>query len=263
MLHVLKEAKKDGKKTYWEIYDAVNEAYRRFYGEPKVSNHTWDKKLAEMVEDVKMWQTCGKNRKDQLDKVQKENYRLSRYALFSIVDLLLVVDNVLSCLLQVLSIFGELLHLHCVIIAFVGFELVRHLLFSKIRLNDKSFESCLLRVLLTELSLHVFEERVRADLNVGDFDGSQVNTPSFDDLRHLCEYSLAKALSVFEDFVDGGVGDLVPHDGTCHRTQTQFREQNTKKATLERLVVETDLREEQMSHQLEAHKRYYDTMKVQ
>ena len=30
--------------------------------------------------------------------------------------------------------------------------------------------------------------------------------------------------------------------------QTQFREQNTKKATLERLVVKTDLEEEQMNH---------------
>lgn len=44
--------------------------------------------------------------------------------------------------------------------------------------------------------------------------------------------------------------------------QTQFREQNTKKATLERLVVETDLREERMGHELETHKRYYDTYKV-
>ena len=45
--------------------------------------------------------------------------------------------------------------------------------------------------------------------------------------------------------------------------QTQFREQNTKKATLEKLVVETDLREERMSHQLTQHKRYWDTHKLE
>jgi len=45
--------------------------------------------------------------------------------------------------------------------------------------------------------------------------------------------------------------------------QTQFREQNTKKATLEKLVVATDLREEEMGHELETHKRYWDTYKNQ
>ena len=45
--------------------------------------------------------------------------------------------------------------------------------------------------------------------------------------------------------------------------QTQFREQNTKKATLEKLVVETDIREERMGHQLEEHKRNWDTSLVQ
>jgi len=41
--------------------------------------------------------------------------------------------------------------------------------------------------------------------------------------------------------------------------QVQFREQNTKKATLERLVVTTDLREEEMGHELDTHKRSWDT----
>ena len=45
--------------------------------------------------------------------------------------------------------------------------------------------------------------------------------------------------------------------------QTQFREQNTKKATLERLVVKTDLEEEQMTHELEAHKRSWETAATQ
>ena len=45
--------------------------------------------------------------------------------------------------------------------------------------------------------------------------------------------------------------------------QTQFREQNTKKATLERLVVQTDLDEERLSHELEDHKRSWDTSKTQ
>ena len=45
--------------------------------------------------------------------------------------------------------------------------------------------------------------------------------------------------------------------------QTQFREQNTKKATLEKLVVATDLREDEMGHELENHKRYWDTYQIQ
>ena len=45
--------------------------------------------------------------------------------------------------------------------------------------------------------------------------------------------------------------------------QTQFREQNTKKATLEKLVVATDLREEEMGHELETHKRSWDTSNTQ
>ena len=45
--------------------------------------------------------------------------------------------------------------------------------------------------------------------------------------------------------------------------QTQFRETNTKKATLEKLVVETALKEETMTHEIASHKREWDTKKLQ
>ena len=45
--------------------------------------------------------------------------------------------------------------------------------------------------------------------------------------------------------------------------QTQFREQNTKKAAVERLEVQTALREQEMSHGITDHKRTWDTKKVQ
>ena len=44
--------------------------------------------------------------------------------------------------------------------------------------------------------------------------------------------------------------------------QTQFREQNVKKATIERLEVKTALREKEMGHGITEHKRNLDASKV-
>lgn len=60
------------------------------------------------------------------------------------------------------------------------------------------------------------------------------------------------------------VTDVKICSGTLFKNlQTQFREANQKKATIERLEVESSIKEEEMTHQLESNKRDWDTKLVQ
>ena len=69
-------------------------------------------------------------------------------------------------------------------------------------LNDHALEGSLLIVLLSELALHIFEERARADLDISDLDCGEMDTPASDDGGHLLHDSLTKGLPVLDDVVD-------------------------------------------------------------
>ena len=52
------------------------------------------------------------------------------------------------------------------------------------------------------------------------------------------------------------VTDVTVSSGSLfYDMQTEFREQSTKNATVEKLAVESDIKDEQMGHELEAYKR--------
>ena len=116
--------------------------------------------------------------------------------------LLKVYDGILESI-NPLGIVSDGSNLPGILSSLDFFKFVRQPVFMKISLDDQSFESRFLCILLTELSLHVLEESTGADPDISDFNSCEVNTPTFDDLSHFLEDSLTKALSVLDDFGDG------------------------------------------------------------
>ena len=69
-------------------------------------------------------------------------------------------------------------------------------------------------LLLLELSLHVGEQSVRADLNVRDLNGLKPHAPACQGLLEIVFENFTKGRSVLQNVIDGHVGDLVTDDGS-------------------------------------------------
>jgi len=57
-------------------------------------------------------------------------------------------------------------------------------------------------LMLAEVGLKVLKQIVGADLNVGDLDGLQVDTPAFDDLLHIVHDDIAQIIPILQHVND-------------------------------------------------------------
>ena len=87
-------------------------------------------------------------------------------------------------------------------------------------LDNKSLKSGFLLVLFTEFSLHIFEKAAGKDLDVYDFDGGEMHSPSLNDFTHFIEHLLSDLLTILDDVVDGRVGNLIANDCAGHAGQS-------------------------------------------
>ena len=71
--------------------------------------------------------------------------------------------------------------------------------------------------------MHVFEERTRENLDVGDLHRGQMDAPTRNNFSHLAYDLFTEQLAVLDDVVDGRVCDLVADDGARHISKSIVR----------------------------------------
>jgi len=67
-------------------------------------------------------------------------------------------------------------------------------------------------LILTELTLKVAEDGLREDFDVGNLNSLKPDAPAFGEILQRVHDQSPNSVAVFDDFVDRGVCDVVPHN---------------------------------------------------
>ena len=111
--------------------------------------------------------------------------------------------------MDIFCLFGFSISLACL-------ELIFATCFGNLILSDSLKYKGLLLFILAELALKVFEEGSRADLDVSDLDSLKPHTPSSGHLLEGSHDLVFEFLTIFDNFIDSRVSDLVSNDCGRH-----------------------------------------------